>query len=627
MHGRVIPLPNKIEEQEGAWSVPKVIGCKNNVGFSDDTLRCLEKWGHELAGFEWNWSGSNVKLNVDDSLPVEGYRLEIESTGVKITGKDAEGCFRGLTSLVQLIADGNGTIPCQTLTDSPRFGHRGMHQDVSRHMFPVKVIKQLLDAYALAKMNRFHWHLTDDQGWRIEIKRYPDLTRIGSVRRRTLRTFNPRTYDEHPHSGFFTQDEIREIVAYAKARFIEVLPEIDLPGHMTAALAAYPEYGRGPEFRPEVGTDWGVMETVLHPRPATVEFLKNILTEIAELFPFEWVHIGGDECPATEWKASAEMQAQIKELGLKNEAELQSWLNHQLGEHLATLGKRVIGWDEIIDGGLSPGTVVMSWRGMDPGKRAAEMGHDVVMAPYSHTYFDFYDGLWKGDDCHAIGGYIPIEKVYKFEPIPAGLSPDKHKHILGGQGQLWTEYMPSSTILFRRAFPRAMALAEVLWTEKPRLNYIDFCKRMATFDHFLKNLGIVGNTLFPAAPPRHEWVIEAGAQEVKWTSNKRLSAGRFAVRVDLEFGSGLRGMTCLARTPEGEADQDLRPLGVGGSGEAYWYDLELKEAASGVEITLRLPQSAPKRLGGALRFGPVTGRPPWCKEAGFIEIWQMSAKA
>ncbi|HLB82461.1 MAG TPA: beta-N-acetylhexosaminidase [Gemmatimonadales bacterium] len=437
-----------------------------------------------------------ISIRLDSALARfgdEGYRLDVRPTGIAIRAYGPAGAFYALQTLRQLLppeifrqATVTGVawvVPAVAIQDAPRFAWRGIHLDAARHFMPKEFVKKLIDLAALHKLNRFHWHLTDDQGWRLEIKQYPRLTQVGAWRRQTIigRPDDDSTkwrFDAQPHGGFYTQDDVREIVAYARARFVTIVPEIEMPGHSQAAIAAYPELGnRGDTLA--VWTGWGVDENILNPGDATVRFYQNVLTEVMALFPGRWIHIGGDEAPKTQWKASPLAQARIRELGLKDEDELQSWFTRRMDEFLTAHGRTLVGWDEILQGGLAPNAVVMSWRGVDGGIIAARAGHDVVMAPGSHTYFDHYPTADTANEPLAIGGYLPLDTVYAYEPIPAALAASEAHHVLGAQGQVWTEYIPDPKRVEYMAFPRACALAEVLWTPREEKDYTDFQRRLA----------------------------------------------------------------------------------------------------------------------------------------------------
>jgi hexosaminidase len=438
-----------------------------------------------------------ISIGLDSSLAglgPEGYRLDIGRSRVAIRAYRPAGAFYALQSLRQLLPPAifrqgkvSGvawTVPAVSIEDAPRFGWRGAHLDVARHFMPKEFVKKYIDLLALHKLNRFHWHLTDDQGWRLEIKQYPRLTTIGAWRTQTIvgrpdKDSTQWRFDGQPHGGFYTQDDVREIVAYAQARFVTVVPEIEMPGHSQAAIAAYPDLGNRGETL-SVWTGWGVNENILNPGDATVQFQQNVLTEVMALFPGRWIHVGGDEVPKTQWQASSLAQGRIRELGLKDEHELQSWFIRRMDQFLTAHGRTLVGWDEILEGGLAPNAVVMSWRGMDGGIAAARARHDVVMAPGSHTYLDHYQSADTVAEPLAIGGYLPLDTVYSFEPVPAALTADEARHVLGAQGQVWTEYIPDPKRVEYMAFPRASALAEVLWTPREGREYTDFVRRLAT---------------------------------------------------------------------------------------------------------------------------------------------------
>jgi hexosaminidase len=430
----------------------------------------------------------------------ESYRLAVSARGVVITARTEAGLFYGIQTLRQLLPSSSATresawsLAAVEIEDSPRFVYRGMHLDVGRHFFPVSFVKKYIDLLAMYKMNTFHWHLTEDQGWRIEIKQYPRLTEVGAFRRETIleKNFNPYIGDSKPYGGFYTQDEIREVVAYAERRYINVIPEIEMPGHSTAALAAYPELActEGPF---EVSTVWGVTEDIYCPKEETFAFLENVLTEVMELFPSPYIHIGGDEAPKARWEESPIAQEVIRREGLADEQGLQSYFIRRIESFLLAHDRRLIGWDEILEGGLAPQATVMSWRGTAGGIEAARQGHDVIMTPTSHVYFDYYQGEREFEPL-AIGGYTPLEKVYDFEPVPDVLTADEAKHVLGAQGNVWTEYMKTTQYVEYMVFPRMLALAEVVWSPKAARDWDRFVsnlpQQLARLDDYRVNYRI-----------------------------------------------------------------------------------------------------------------------------------------
>ena len=381
------------------------------------------------------------------------------------------------------------------IEDTPRFGYRGMMLDVSRHFMPLSFIKKFIDLIAMHKMNTFHWHLTDDQGWRIEIKKYPKLTSIGSKRTETvaghvlkspvsLRIWKDvQEYDGIPHEGYYTQEEIKEVVAYASERFITIIPEIDLPGHTSSLIAAYPEYGSS-DKNIGVKTIWGIQEDIIKPNENTFNFLKDVFTEIADLFPSKYIHIGGDEANKKQWIESEEVQEIIKNLELEDEAQLQSYFISRMEKILNSLNKKIIGWDEIIQGGLNPNATIMSWRGVEGGITAAKAGNYAIMTPTSHCYFDYYQRK-SSDEPLAIGGFTPLQKVYEFEPIPKELDLNQSSKILGAQGNLWTEFIKTPEQVEYMTVPRMTALSEVVWSKRKVRNFKEFKLRLNLYKYFL----------------------------------------------------------------------------------------------------------------------------------------------
>jgi hexosaminidase len=427
-------------------------------------------------------------------LGAEGYTLDVTPAGVTIRAAHDAGAYHGLETLKQLLPPAIyrtasiGTLAWQApsvhVEDTPRFTWRGAHLDVGRHFMPKEFVLKYIDLLARHKFNRFHWHLTEDQGWRIEIKKYPRLTSVGSCRAQTLagpyvEDPKKRVFDNTPHCGFYTQDDIREVVAYAAERFVTVVPEIEMPGHAQAAIAAYPELGVRRDTVVTPLQVWGISPYILNADDATVSFMQDVLKEVMALFPGQYIHVGGDEAEKSQWKASPQIQARIKELGLKDESALQSWFIGQMDAFLTKNGRRLIGWDEILEGGLAANATVMSWRGTEGGIAAAKANHDVVMTPGSHTYLDHYQSLNTKAEPLAIGGYLPIDTVYSFEPVPAALSPAEATHILGAQAQLWTEYIRDPKELEYMAYPRLSALAEALWTPQARRDFPDFMQRLS----------------------------------------------------------------------------------------------------------------------------------------------------
>lgn len=498
----LIPKPVSVKNFEGFFDLDTTVSLIFETGSADAeaTAQYLASVLRPATGFELpvvsgdHATGKTIVLSIlgeDHALGREGYRLEVNPDRVRIAAPHAPGLFYGVQTLRQLLpsevfslskADAlKWNIPCLAIEDYPRFPWRGMCLDVARHFLPKEFVKKFIDALALHKMNSLHLHLTDDQGWRIEIKKYPRLTEVGAWRDETLAGHakdTPPKFDGERHGGFFSQEDIREIVAYAAARHINVVPEIEMPGHAQAAIAAYPELGNVAD-KLGVWTRWGVNRNIFNPEETTILFLQDVLEEVIALFPSPYIHVGGDEAVKDQWQASAVVQDRIKALGLRNESEMQSYFIRRMDTFLTAKGRRLIGWDEILEGGLAEGAAVMSWRGTDGGIAAAKAGHDVVMAPTTHTYFDYYQDDPENEPL-AIGGLLPLEQVYSFNPVPPELSLDEAKHILGAQGQLWAEYIKSPEHAEYMAFPRACALAEVVWTPQDARDYSDFLARLKT---------------------------------------------------------------------------------------------------------------------------------------------------
>ena len=442
-----------------------------------------------------------IILSIDKTISnAEGYRLNSDAKQIRIAGASAAGVFYGIQTLRKSLPLCNGkatqvSIPAVHITDAPLFAYRGTHLDVSRHFVTADSIRQFIDMLALHNINRFHWHLTDDQGWRIEIKKYPLLTKIGAKREQTVIGHNTGKYDGIPYDGFYTQQQIRDIVKYAADRYITIVPEIDLPGHMQAALAAYPELGcTGGPYK--VWQKWGISDDVLCAgNDKVLAFIDNVLKEVTQLFPSKYIHVGGDECPKVRWKDCPKCQARIKALHLEAkdghsaEERLQSYVITHASNYLKSLGRNTIGWDEILEGGLAEGATVMSWRGEAGGIAAAKQNHDVVMTPNSYLYFDYYQSLDKANEPQAIGGYLPLQRVYSYEPMPEELTAEEARHIIGVQANIWTEYMPTFKHMQYMALPRVAALSEVQWTQPQLKDYTDFTNRLIGLTHLYDRLG------------------------------------------------------------------------------------------------------------------------------------------
>ncbi|NNE13794.1 MAG: family 20 glycosylhydrolase [Saprospiraceae bacterium] len=486
--GPLIPNPDSIEMSSGYSEITELIFSNDNAG---------TKYYNSINDLSFNRMA--IKQSADynikfESLAEEGlegaYYLQINKREITIKANDEEGKFNALSTLIQITLF-NDNLPIANISASPKFQYRGMHLDVCRHFFPIADVKKYIDYLFFYGYNKFHWHLTEDQGWRIEIKQYPKLQEVAAFRKETLiGHYNdvPQKFDGKRYGGFYTQDEVKDIVRYASEKGIEVIPEIEMPGHSLAAIAAYPELAC--ENKPyDVGTKWGVFHDIYCPSEATFEFLENVIDEVVDLFPSKYIHIGGDEAPKTAWRNSQFCQDLIKSEGLKDEHELQSYFIKRMEKYINSKGRSIIGWDEILEGGLAPNATVMSWRGIAGGIDAANAGHDVIMTPTSHCYFDYYQSNNPNEPL-AIGGYLPLEKVYNYNPIPSVLEKDKHHHILGAQGNVWTEYMPSFKNVEYMALSRMAALSEVLWKEKEDKDFTHFFNALTAHQDFWKSKGV-----------------------------------------------------------------------------------------------------------------------------------------
>ena len=502
----IIPLPVKQSINRGTFAISERVKIYYQASFKKEAYllasRLEEFMGKRLGTFELTQKrGRGIYLTLVDKKEgnsSESYRLKVTSKQIEIQASDAAGIYYGTQSLLQLVGAKGVKIPNCEVIDSPRFKWRGMMVDVGRHFFAVEDLKKFINWMSLHKLNRFHWHLTEDQGWRIEIKKYPKLTSIGAWRTSTPPYGDRYGFDHKRYGGFYTQEQIKDLVAYAKERHVTIMPEIDLPGHMSAALAAYPEFGNNDVegYQPKVQTRWGIFPYVLAPTEKTFKFLEDLFDEICDLFPSEYIHIGGDEAKKGEpkWEQSKVTQEIMRKEGLEGGSAVQSYIIKRVEKILQDRGRKLVGWDEIREGGLAKSATVMSWRGMKGGTLSAKEGHDVVMAPSGATYFDHYQApkeleLAKGSEYEAIRGFTPISKVYHWDPVPKRLKLAESKHILGCQGQLWTEYMKTWDKLEYMAFPRIAALAEVAWSHDKK-NYEDFKDRLKPLMALYKKAGI-----------------------------------------------------------------------------------------------------------------------------------------
>lgn len=512
----LVPYPQQLTPQLGCFELNQatiiMFNGSDNSRFVAQSFADFIKPATGLQLTVESTEGTEIVKNTvcfveDTSLEgVEGsYRLEVTNKGILVKSNHPVGLFYGFQTIrqlmpaeleaKQLVNEVDWTVPAVDITDAPHFSYRGMHLDVGRHYYPVDFIKKFIDLLVLHKMNVFHWHLTEDQGWRLEIKKYPRLAEIAAFRNETLvghLGVGERQYDGQRYGGFYTQDEAREIVKYASDRFITVIPEIELPGHAQAALTAYPHLGctGGPY---EVATEWGVFKEVFCAgNEASFQFLEDVLMEVMEIFPSKYIHIGGDECPKERWNECPKCKKRMKETGCKDAHELQSYFIGRMEKFLNQHGRDIIGWDEILEGGLAPNATVMSWRGIQGGVEAAKQGHDVIMTPNTHFYLDYYQNNPQKEPL-AIGGYLPLSKVYSYNPMSSELTPEEAKHIIGVQGNVWTEYMAESSYVEYMTYPRACAIAEVGWLDYGKRDYSAFTARLQ--NHF-KRFDVLGVNYF-----------------------------------------------------------------------------------------------------------------------------------
>ena len=500
----LIPKPQSVKIKKGMLSINNNSSIYSEEEFqkTSDFLKEYLMTGANISLKEDLKDRATIIIEKDTLQPKEGYTLIVSEDNLIIKALDDVGAFYGVQTPRQIMppelesVDGSQNkeiaLPGIEIHDAPAFRYRGMHLDVGRHFFQKEFIKEYIANMAMLKMNYFHWHLTEDQGWRIEIKKYPKLTSHGAYREETLKGHYsdiPHQFDGERYGGYYTQEDIKEIVAFAKKHKVTIIPEIEMPGHSQAAISSYPELGCKGEEVP-VATIWGVFENIYCPNEITFKFIKDVLVEVMELFPSEYIHIGGDEAPKKQWKECDHCQKLIKDLNLKDEQGLQSYFIKEIEEFLNSHGKRIIGWDEILEGGLAPNATVMSWRGTRGAIEAAKEGHEVILTPTSHAYFDYYQANFS-DEPLAIGGYLPLKKVYGFDPVPSELNKEESKFVLGAQGNVWTEYMKSEDQLEYMVFPRILAMSEVVWsgaTIDVEKEYPDFLSRL---ESYMKRLDVL----------------------------------------------------------------------------------------------------------------------------------------
>ena len=505
---QIIPLPAHLQMLEGrftfgkdvpVWIDPDTEGLRRTVGFLSERFEAAAGWPLKVSDSQPAPDAKAIWFLQADGYPAEGYQLRVEPGRIRIEFSDEAGAFYAVQTLLQMLPDAifsdskvggtDWTVPAADIEDAPRFPYRGMHLDCCLHFFDIPFLKRYIDLMALHKVNRFHWHLTEDQGWRLEIKKYPLLTEKGQWRKETVvGSLKSGIYDGKPYGGFYSQDEVRDLIEYAAQRHVTIIPEIEIPGHSLAAIACYPELSCGLEDHYETATRWGIFRQVYCPKEETFKFLEDVFDEVIDLFPSELIHIGGDECPKASWKKCPHCQALIKKLGLKDEFELQSWFIQRMEKYINSKGRQIIGWDEILQGGLAPNAKVMSWLGEEGGIKAAQQHHEVVMAPYPKYYLDY----WQGDpdsEPLAMGGPTMLRTMYEYNPVPEVLTPEERRYIIGVEGCVWTEYMPTPARVEYMAWPRMCAIAESGWSTAAK-DWEGFTRRLETHLARLDRMGV-----------------------------------------------------------------------------------------------------------------------------------------
>lgn len=609
--GQNAPMPAVVPHPLSMKSSPEsfTLNDKTIIVSTGPTGRMLQSFLSPSTGFPFDVrargdrNAIHLKKSKDQKLGPEGYRLNVDRDRVTIEATTEAGLFYGVQTLRQLlpsdifrrakVSGREWTVAGVKIEDAPRFKWRGSMLDVSRHFMPKEFVMKYIDLLAMHKLNTFHWHLTDDQGWRIEIKKYPKLTEVGAWRKDTMTKYSPPEYTGKPHGGYYTQDDVREIVAYAAERHITIVPEIEMPGHAQAAIAAYPWLGNDPLKQLEVGTKWGVIENVFNVDDTTIKFLQDVLQEVMDLFPGQFIHIGGDECPKVQWRASEKAQSKMKALGLKDEHELQSWFIRQMDQFIAFKGRRLIGWSEILEGGLAEKAALMVWLGNDGAMTAVSSGHDVVMAQTTHMYFDYYQSRDRANEPWAIGGFLPLEQVYSYEPILPQMTADQAKHVMGVQYQIWTEYISNGKHVEYMAFPRACAMSEVAWSAKENRNFDRFKSGLPAHLDRLKAFDVNYRKLDPPAPkPAAQWRSGETSETFTtktWDVSQIVTApGRYrlafqysggAHRLDIEWAELLENGKSVAK--------DVHEGRTGGEDNDNEYILDLPSFTSGAKYEVR----------------------------------------
>jgi hexosaminidase len=637
----IIPQPLTMGMNDGAFKLTPTVQIHADAAAADTAAYLAERLrratGYQLPISRENAADGNTVAgivlttrNAETSLGAEGYSLLVSPGSVIIRAPAPAGLFYGVQSLLQLLppeiysakvrTDVPWMIPAVRIEDQPRFQWRGLMLDVSRHFFSKDEVKDLLNAMALHKINTFHWHLVDDQGWRIEIKKYPKLTQVGAWRSAIGFDLDPKASTAYGadgrYGGFYTQDDIREVVAYAKKLHITIVPEIEMPGHSIAALAAYPELScTGKAQSTDIGG--GVQAGVYcGGKEAPFEFLQNVLAEVFEMFPGKYVHVGGDEVPKDNWKKCDACQARIKQEGLKNEHELQSYFIRRIEKFVNAHDKTLIGWSEIREGGLAKRAALMDWIG--GGREAANDGHDVVMTPIDRCYFDYYQAQGTSPaEPHAMGGCVPLEKVYAFEPVPDGMTPEAKKHFIGTQGNVWTEFISNIKHVQYMVFPRLTALAEVTWSPKEARNFDDFKRRLKINNRRLDLLGVNYRDTDVASVPVGEWhpeQITAAGAALEWDATKTVTAaGKFTITLAYTkgaYGVNIAWLALLENSREISRDTHAGFAGTNPRDAIYTIDVPAPKPGARYTIRTRLTGSGGTDSQGSVYWNtkPLTGK-------------------
>lgn len=618
----IIPAPVSVKMETSSFVINRstYIAASDFRSFSDGIVFrdfLIRFYNYPLKTVSGRLTEKNyIAISYDSTLniPDEGYIISVHPDSVLIKGKNNGGVLHGLISLLQLFTidqNNNIAIPCCEITDHPRFGYRGMHLDCSRHFFDVDFIKKYIDYLVLYKYNTFHWHLTDDQGWRIEIKQYPKLTSVGAWRNGTMvGHYREQKFDTIRYGGYYTQQQIKEVVKYAAVRHVTIIPEIELPGHCLAALASYPQYGCTNDTV-QVGGAWGGYPDIFCPKEETFTFLENILDEVMSLFPSQYIHIGGDEVEKTQWKKSKFCQQFMKDNNLADENALQNYFIQRIGKYVNSKGKKIIGWDEILEGGPAPNAVVMSWRGEEGGIAAAAQNHYAIMTPNSHCYFDYYQGSPITEPL-AIGNYIPLEKVYEYDPIPEKLDPSKQQYILGAQANLWTEYITTPEHVEYMILPRMLALSEVLWTPEENKNYNDFVDRLQLNFKLLDRISSnYSKSIFDI-----NFSVSEDEHHDKLRISLKSNFENYGLNVNLYYANGAT-RTVLYKDFFVVKNENVKIKAYYDNQEenAFWLSLIINKA-TGKEITLTTPPSKKYEADGAFTLvnGIVaTTKPNWSR--------------